>query len=99
MAEHNARRRCEWEAAERAWDGPHTCSTCGYDINGGESFCTAPGCDGTAKGALLCRSCLGPVAPQATCTKLYVVKKLTMSRRAAGSRTAPPVYWMTNALN
>jgi len=28
-----------------------------------------------------------------------VVKKLAMSRRAAGGRTAPPVYWITNAPN
>jgi len=28
-----------------------------------------------------------------------VVKKLIMPRRATGGRTAPPVYWMINALN
>ena len=78
-----AKRRAELEAAKRAWDGPHTCSTCGYDINGGGTFCTAPGCDGVAKGALQCRPCLAPVAPHATCTKFCVW-------RSGGGFVSPP---------
>ena len=44
-----------------------TCPACGYGINGGGVLCLAPGCGGVAKGALQCRTCELPVAPDATC--------------------------------
>ena len=42
---------------------PYTCSACGYGINRGGVLCLMPGCDGVARGALQCRSCELPVAP------------------------------------
>ena len=71
--------------AAHAWDGPHICSTCGYGINGGEVLCSAPGCDGVAKGALQCRSCFKPVAPNDTYASTHCWKD--------GGGSASPPDW------
>ena len=70
-------------------DGPHTCSGCGYGINGGEVLCSAPCCDGVAKGALQCRFCELPVASNATCTQYACLEQ-------GGGFVSPP-DWNTPA--
>jgi hypothetical protein len=71
----------EREAAEVP--PPYTCPTCGHEINGGEVLCLVPGCDGVAKGALQCRPCELPVAPNATCTS-------AICWRQGGGFASPP---------
>ena len=63
----------EREAAEVP--PPYTCQTCSYGINGGEVHCLMPGCGGVARGALQCRFCELPVAPNATCTRYAFCKQ------------------------
>jgi len=78
----------EREAAEVP--PPYTCLTCGYDINGGGVVCLAPGCGGVAKGALQCRFCEMPLAPNANAT----CRQFSCHKRGGGF--ASPPGWDTD---